>query len=66
MRSTTEGVSKPDLVCVPIQTIPGCLYPKLAPSSLEVIGLASITEPHHQAVQKWGHVEAGRTGGEGQ
>lgn len=64
MRSTPESVSKPDLVCAPIQTVPGSLYSMLALLPLEVIGLATLTEPRPQAVQKWGHVETGRTGGE--
>lgn len=42
--STPVSVSKPDLACVTIQTIPGSLYPKLAPSPLGVIGLAAMTE----------------------
>lgn len=66
VRSTPVSVSKPDLVCVPIQTIPGSLYPKLAPSPLEVIGPATMTEPYRQAVPKWEHSETGKTGGEGQ
>lgn len=56
------SVSKSDLAPISIQTIPGSLYPVLALSPLEVIGPTTMSEPCHQAVQKWGHVETGKKG----